>query len=305
MASLAPGAANASTLDVDFEGGSTIYAALPGEVNDVTMTYRTDPALVQPSTGPRRMVGEVVVVDPSVLIQPSSPSLNTYELKTACLFGVGRASCRYPERFIATLPPRTDQIPNSFQIFLGDGNDSARDRTVGTDVIFDGPGDDKVIGGNGRTTFHNGTGRDDLWGGYGRDSYSPYADSGNASEYYSRDVQVSLDNLPNDGFEGAHKNVHGDIENVFLWEGDDRIEGNWRPNELSASGGNDTIIGGTGQDKLDGGAGNDTIDAADGEPDRIDCGRGNDVAIVDRVDVIVSDSIPYPDAGCETVTVAG
>ena len=48
------------------------------------------------------------------------------------------------------------------------------------------------------------------------------------------------------------------------------------------------MTGGPGQDQFNeldgvplGGAGNDVIDARDGEEDEINCGDGNDVAIVD------------------------
>ena len=57
--------------------------------------------------------------------------------------------------------------------------------------------------------------------------------------------------------------------------GDDRIYGD---------AGADVITGGAGADKLYGGDGSDTINAADGERDIIDCGAGNDRAVVDSSD---------------------
>jgi hypothetical protein len=54
------------------------------------------------------------------------------------------------------------------------------------------------------------------------------------------------------------------------------------------------ITGGSGADHIDAGPGSDTVNAADGERDVIDCGPGNDHAIVDQVDVV---------RNCELVTI--
>jgi Ca2+-binding RTX toxin-like protein len=86
--------------------------------------------------------------------------------------------------------------------------------------------------------------------------------------------------------------------------GADRVEGGF---------GHDTLTGGPGRDELYGDStsaqcggfgqsctipfGNDTIDARDGEVDQVDCGIGNDRAIVDAIDVVA--------ANCETVERAG
>jgi Ca2+-binding RTX toxin-like protein len=80
--------------------------------------------------------------------------------------------------------------------------------------------------------------------------------------------------------------------------GDDRLEGGYN---------NDTIVGGPGRDTIYGDDtsascgywgyctypfGNDTIDALDGEADVIDCGVGEDTALVDAIDTV---------SGCETL----
>jgi RTX calcium-binding nonapeptide repeat (4 copies) len=51
-------------------------------------------------------------------------------------------------------------------------------------------------------------------------------------------------------------------------------------------GGDDTIVGGPGRDRIEAGPGADQILARDREPDRIDCGRGRDLATVDRFDKV-------------------
>ncbi len=65
--------------------------------------------------------------------------------------------------------------------------------------------------------------------------------------------------------------------------GDDRLEG---------GPGNDVLVGGAGTDRLLGGDGSDTIFADDGVRDFVDCGVGNDRAVVDAVDIV---------KGCESV----
>jgi hypothetical protein len=84
--------------------------------------------------------------------------------------------------------------------------------------------------------------------------------------------------------------------------GDDRIEGGWGDDTIIGGPGRDTILGDSSQSC--GGAGyactvpwgNDTIDARDGEVDSIDCGVGEDVAIVDAADLVAS---------CERVDTSG
>ena len=56
--------------------------------------------------------------------------------------------------------------------------------------------------------------------------------------------------------------------------------------------GNDCLVGGPGHDRLEGGPGNDTIRARDGVADRVECGTGYDLAVVDRLDRV---------RGCERV----
>jgi Tol biopolymer transport system component len=66
--------------------------------------------------------------------------------------------------------------------------------------------------------------------------------------------------------------------------GADKINGGPGNDYLDGGSGNDTITGGPGRDTILGGSGNDLIRARDGERDRIDCGPGHDVAIVDAND---------------------
>jgi hypothetical protein len=76
--------------------------------------------------------------------------------------------------------------------------------------------------------------------------------------------------------------------------GNDTIKGGNGNDWIDGGPGNDVLDGGPGRDKIFGGTGSDTIYAADGAVDTIDCGPGNDRAVVDAMDKTVN---------CESVTV--
>lgn len=71
--------------------------------------------------------------------------------------------------------------------------------------------------------------------------------------------------------------IHGGKSN-------DRIIGTPRHDVIDGRGGNDVIDGRGGRDLLRGGTGKDLIKARDRNQDTIDCGPGNDVAVVDRAE---------------------
>lgn len=74
--------------------------------------------------------------------------------------------------------------------------------------------------------------------------------------------------------------------------GDDRINGGIGRDCLYGGSGGDRLDGGLGRDRLLGGRDDDVVLAAGGGADRIHCGGGHDVAIVDRADTV---------RGCEDV----
>jgi hypothetical protein len=76
--------------------------------------------------------------------------------------------------------------------------------------------------------------------------------------------------------------------------GDDSLFGHAGDDLLDGGSGNDRLVGGPGRDVLRGGAGDDGINAADGWPDRVDCGPGRDTANVDADDRVT---------GCERAVV--
>jgi Ca2+-binding RTX toxin-like protein len=161
----------------------------------------------------------------------------------------------------------------------------------GNDYISGGEAADTVLGGPGNDQLDGGSRGDLISGGSGTDFVN----------YFNRfaDVRVSLDDKPNDGqdaggFEGD--NVRSDVEGVAGGHGDDLLVGGAGDNILSGNDGNDTIHGGAGNDVLDGGeggdvlmgeGGNDVLLAVDDARDRLNGGKGYDVAQFDfDIDVL-------------------
>lgn len=82
-------------------------------------------------------------------------------------------------------------------------------------------------------------------------------------------------------------------DRIFGRRGADVLLGRGGDDCLAGQGGADRLRGGPGADLLVGGNGRDKIAARDGERDRIRCGGGRDVALVDAVDRVLK--------GCERV----
>jgi Ca2+-binding RTX toxin-like protein len=97
-------------------------------------------------------------------------------------------------------------------------------------------------------------------------------------EHRTAPVNVSLDDVANDGESGEHDNAIG-VEAILGGSGDDRLElDNEEPGlNYAAFGekGDDTLIGGSGRDELDGYDGNDTL-TGNGGPDFLFAGFGDD-----------------------------
>ena len=112
----------------------------------------------------------------------------------------------------------------------------------------------------------------------------------------------------------GNSSISGGAGNDKLVAGDyaDTLDGGPGNDYINGGFGNDTITGGPGQDTILGDAtaascgwysytckipfGNDVIYARDGEQDTIDCGVGEDRAVVDTIDIV---------SNCETVDAAG
>jgi hypothetical protein len=158
----------------------------------------------------------------------------------------------------------------------GDGPDTLTG-TAENDTLYGRGGNDTLDGGGGNDDLDGGAGADDLRGGTGVDAASYVGPGG---------VNVTLDDAPNDGHEGEGDNVHLDVEAVYGGSGADTLSGNRAGNTLDGGDGSDHLIGGRGRDFLFGGGGDDEIDAADGAPDVIDCGNGDDRVRADKIDSV-------------------
>jgi Ca2+-binding RTX toxin-like protein len=138
----------------------------------------------------------------------------------------------------------------------------------GNDTIGGGEGYDWIAGGNGNDAIDGGPGRDRIAGGKGDDV--SHGGPGNDRIFANLGVDES-----------------------FGGDGNDDL---WALARGDVSGPGDTTA-----DTLHGEAGNDTFHTRDGEADKIDCGDGNDRALLDRVDVIVDATAENPNGSCERV----
>ncbi len=156
--------------------------------------------------------------------------------------------------------------------------------TPGKDSIYGRAGDDVLLGNADEDELDGGPGADQLSGGPGRDAVS----------YEGAGVDVTLDGVANDGAPGEGDNVLLDTEDAYGTDGPDKLTGNALDNTLDGNGGNDQIVGGPGSDGLFGGDGDDNINSRDGSPDNVECGPGNDVALIDARDrAIECESLGY------------
>jgi Tol biopolymer transport system component len=171
------------------------------------------------------------------------------------------------------------------------------DGTAGIDVLFGLAGNDVLVAVAGADCVFGGTGNDRLSGGAGNDLL--FGEAG---------ADRLLGEAGNDRLSGGAGNdrLSGGAGNDRLSgeAGNDRLSGEAGDDRLSGGAGNDVLSGGAGADRLTdsagrdtfaGGAGADRIDARDRKPadrrrrDVVRCGRGRDVALVDRADRVARD----------------
>jgi hypothetical protein len=147
--------------------------------------------------------------------------------------------------------------------------------TPAADSLYGLAGSDRLRGGAGPDLLDGGPGSDDLTGGPGRDAVV-YAGP--------VPVAVTLDDLANDGGDGERDNVQTDVEDVYGGAGADRLRGSAGDEALDGGAGDDLVDGRGGEDGLFAGDGDDRVEARDGARDAVECGPGDDIAIVDEQD---------------------
>jgi hypothetical protein len=217
--------------------------------------------------------------------------------------------------------------PQDDMLFGGSGNDRISGQAFGTDnndTIEGGDGNDTIDGsgtlrgqggqdslGNVSSSGLTSSPVDRVLGGDGNDTLSSRASTnggvldggaGNDGVYVERGfngpVNVSLDDIANDGAAGEAMDVIG-VESVSgSTLGPNRITGDDGPNSLFGGPHDDELTGRGGADVFFADDGNDTVNAADGVIDNVNCGAGtSDVAVAD-----LNDNLAFFTPGtCETI----
>jgi len=187
---------------------------------------------------------------------------------------------------------------------LGDGGDQiiVLPASGGPEVQLDvegGAGNDILVGGAGRDRLDGGPGSDQLAGLGGGDFLfdtgaddQPDTVSYDDAAHTVTGVNVTIgDGTANDGTQGVDGSGATSLDDVGA--GIDRVVGTNFDDVLFGSAAPETLVGGLGTDVLYGQGGNDRLEARDDTVDgTLDCGDGDDTAVVDADD-------PAP-AHCET-----
>ena len=140
--------------------------------------------------------------------------------------------------------------------------------TEGNDTLVGTPADDAIFGLGGDDTLDGVDGNDCLDGGDGEDTVRGGA---------GNDLAVGGD--ANDKLRGV-----GGKDKLKGGEGNDRMNGGEAKDTLSGGAGKDKMRGAAAKDKYKGNAGDDRLNAVDAKTDRVNCGGGDDKAVVDPID---------------------
>jgi Ca2+-binding RTX toxin-like protein len=173
------------------------------------------------------------------------------------------------------------------------GNDTL-DGGAGNDILDGLGGDDALHGGGDNDQLHGETGGlflsgfDTLDGGTGADTIN--GDNNDVADYSARTnpLQLSLDDLANDGEAGENDNISSAVGRLRGGSGGDNISGNdpsaglgnilyggAGADTIDGLGGRDLIYGEAGVDTLNGGTGDDVLDGGT-ETDTLNGGAGTD-----------------------------
>ncbi|MCW2924130.1 MAG: hypothetical protein JWM98_1534 [Thermoleophilia bacterium] len=160
----------------------------------------------------------------------------------------------------------------------------------GNDRIDGGAGNDLLCGQAGNDRIHGGAGNDRLLGSLGNDLLAGGAGNDLISGGGGKDVLVG--EAGNDRLAGGAGN-----DRLNGGTGNDTLSGGAGDDALYGMAGSDRLYGNAGLDTLLGGTGADALSSLDGAlTDKLDCGVGRDLAIVDKHE---------PSRNCERVTFHG
>jgi hypothetical protein len=130
-----------------------------------------------------------------------------------------------------------------------------------------------------------------LFGGQAEQPLPVNVIGGSGTDGVSSAGNLSLDGMVNDGPAGIDY-IGGDVENLSAGNADtnDTLSGNEAGNRLESPGGSDVFEGGDGPDVISAqDVRRDLEDSGQVAPDRVNCGPGNDVAVVDDRDAVGGD----------------
>jgi Ca2+-binding RTX toxin-like protein len=197
----------------------------------------------------------------------------------------------------------------------GEGNDTLTGEDASEDVLVDGPdeggpGNDTLSGLGGDDALLNNGGVDHLFGGAGNDLFLSNSicdgdtiDGGGGEERDNAswakfksavEARIGVGDAGRPGAGGAPECTTGKLDSLV---GIEDLEGTSSSDVFYGGPGNNQLLGWAGSDSYFGEGGNDIILANSGDDDAaIDCGEGDDTALIDRPPF--SDLVPI---GCESV----
>ncbi|HEX3358722.1 MAG TPA: calcium-binding protein [Tepidisphaeraceae bacterium] len=167
--------------------------------------------------------------------------------------------------FHGSVPGKGDVIHGKIDVVIGSSFDDTLIGSSGPEMLEGGAGNDSISGSGGNDVLIGGRGNDTLVGGKGDDELGPglgadLLSSGPGTDIASyrervSGLNLSLDNIANDGGTGEMDNILTDVENITGGSGADRIVGDSANNRLdgwfnSDPSAKDTFIGGGGNDTL-------------------------------------------------------
>jgi Ca2+-binding RTX toxin-like protein len=194
------------------------------------------------------------------------------------------------ERVFGGSAPDGLQGSSGDNLLAGGGGADTVAGAAGDDTLKGDAGTDSVFGGDDNDTLAGGPGADPLAGGPGYDT-ADYSSAGT-------DIDVSIDDVADDGVAAEGDNVMTTIEAVLGGRFNDKIEGDSDPNTLAGGlgadiirgfDGADIVAGGNGVDTLRGGNGNDELHAVDATQDDLVCGPNIDAYAADNIDTVAAD----------------
>ena len=278
-----------------------VFAVVPALLAAAPAAHAANGAVTRSGSTIKVDFGDAVDPD-SFLVTTSGSEIQMQENSDGTM-STSAANCTAvpPDRVNCTVSGATKLV-----VEMGGGGDFTEFLTfaVAVDVEVYGEGgddpqlwgtgrDDLIDGGVGDDHLHGFGGDDTLQGGLGEDTLTGYAETDDISggpgidlvTFSGPDVNVSLDDLPNDGPAGDGDNVHSDVEDIEATNGNDVLAGSAAGNILRGFNGDDAIDGGAGADIFEAGDGNDSIMSRDGLAELVDCGNGVDSVVADDIDV--------------------